>query len=183
MNENGHVRLAHVGVYVRDIERLRGFYTRALGLVVTDQEVSEKRQIVFLSRNPEEHHQLVLVGGRPAAEEFNVVNQISFKVEELAAVQSCYGRLGSEPVTEIRPVTHGIAWSVYFRDPEGNRVEVFADTPWYVRQPYGSPIDLTRPADDLVRDTEALCRTLPGYRPRDQWRAELQRRLAQPARA
>ena len=183
MDENGHVRLAHVGVYVRDIERLRGFYTRALGLVVTDQEVSEKRQIVFLSRNPEEHHQLVLVGGRPAAEEFNVVNQISFKVEELAAVQSCYRRLGSEPVTEIRPVTHGIAWSVYFRDPEGNRVEVFADTPWYVHQPYGSPIDLTRPAAEIARETEALCRTLPGYRLRDQWRADLQGRLAQRAPA
>jgi len=38
-------------------------------------------------------------------------------------------------VTQIVPLTHGNAWSVYFRDPELNGVEVFIDTPWHVRQP------------------------------------------------
>jgi len=25
---------------------------------------------------------------------------------------------------------HGNSWSVYFRDPEGNRIETFGQTPW-----------------------------------------------------
>ncbi len=30
-------------------------------------------------------------------------------------------------------------------DPEGNGIEIFTDTPWYVPQPHGVPIDLSRP--------------------------------------
>jgi catechol 2,3-dioxygenase len=40
--------------------------------------------------------------------------------------------------------THGNAMSIYFRDPEGNRLEVFMDTPWYCEQPLREPIDLDR---------------------------------------
>jgi catechol 2,3-dioxygenase len=28
--------------------------------------------------------------------------------------------------------THGIAWSVYARDPEGNTLEFFVDSPWFI---------------------------------------------------
>ena len=34
---------------------------------------------------------------------------------------------------------------LYLRDPEGNRVEVFIDTPWHVTQPYREPMDLSLP--------------------------------------
>ena len=38
---------------------------------------------------------------------------------------------------------HGNAWSLYFRDPEGNRLEVFCDTQWYVEQPCLEDLDLS----------------------------------------
>lgn len=43
-------------------------------------------QLVFLSRDPNEHHQLVLASGRPAESNppgFNVINQISLRVPDL----------------------------------------------------------------------------------------------------
>jgi catechol 2,3-dioxygenase len=58
-------------------------------------------------------------------------------------------------VTEIMPLNHGNAWSVYFRDPECNGVEVFIDTPWHVRQPQGEPLDLDRSNDEIFEATRA----------------------------
>ena len=42
----------------------------------------------------------------------------------------------------LGPVTHGNALSVYFLDPEGNRVELLIDTPWYVPQPHRLVVDI-----------------------------------------
>jgi catechol-2,3-dioxygenase len=40
-------------------------------------------------------------------------------------------------------VTRGNAWWVYLRDPEGNRLELFIDTPWLVTRPMRLPVDLS----------------------------------------
>ena len=55
-----------------------------------------------------------------------------------------------------RTVTHGIACSVYFFDPEDNRIELYYTTPYKVRQPLGEPIDLDQPDDALLAKTRAL---------------------------
>ena len=80
-------------------------------------------------------------------------------------------------VTEIAPVSHGNALSVYFRDPEGNRIELFVDTPWYVEQPLRIPMDLSLPDAELWKWAEDTARRLPGYRPVEEWRADLAARI------
>src|SRR5205085_12324938 len=66
---------------------------------------------------------------------------------DLGALRAMHGRLQGEDVTHVAPIWHGNALSVYFRDPEGNRLEIFLDTPWYVRQPQRIPMDLRLPED------------------------------------
>ena len=80
-------------------------------------------------------------------------------------------------MAEISPVSHGNAISVYFRDPEGNRVEVFIDTPWYVSQPMRVPLDLDQPDESIWRIVETECRRLPGFKPRPEWEAEMRARM------
>ncbi len=75
--------------------------------------------LAFLSRDPGEHHQVVLVTGRPPGAGYNVVNQISFRLPTLADLKAMHARLRAEAITEFRIVTHGNAWSVYFGDPKG----------------------------------------------------------------
>ena len=55
-------RLSHVGLYVHDVPKMIDFYTSVLGFVVSDG--AEDGRITFLSRNPSDHHQVVLVRGR-----------------------------------------------------------------------------------------------------------------------
>src|SRR2546423_312146 len=119
--------LSHFGIHVTDIARMEDFYTRVLGLLVSDRgALASGPTLVFLSRDPDQHHQLVLVTGRPPGVEYNVVNQISFKLPTLADLKSVHARAREEGLKEFRVVTHGNAWSVYFADPEGNRVDLVA---------------------------------------------------------
>ena len=140
---NIRARLAHMGIYVQDRDKMEQFYTEVLGLMVTDRgEGRSGMHLTFMSANPQNHHQVVLVTGRPDTSGFNPIQQISFMVDSLADLREVHNRALSLGATEMRPVTHGNAWSVYFKDPEGNTVEAYLDTPFHVPQPHGKPLDL-----------------------------------------
>ena len=74
---------SHVGIFVTDIARMEDFYTRVLGFTVTDRGDLEtprgRLQFVFLSRDPREHHQVVMASGRPADLPFNPARKPSKK--------------------------------------------------------------------------------------------------------
>ncbi len=175
------VAFSHVGIHVHDLPAMEEFYTRLLGLVVTDRGPLETSlgmlDFVFLSRDPREHHQLVLASGRPAETPFNVLNQISFRLESLASLRALHERLKEFPVSDVFPINHGNALSVYFKDPEGNRVELFIDTPWYVAQPLRIPFDFAESNETLMRQAEETVRKLPGFRPVGEWRREMAVRM------
>lgn len=164
-----NAQLTHLGFQVRDMERMIDFYTRVIGLVMTDRGPYYRGgEIVFLSRDPSEHHQVVLASGR-AADMGTIINQISFLVDSLEDLRDFHAALVEEKVTELAPRNHGNAWSIYFQDPEGNRIELYAPTPWHVGQPYGRPLDLGLPAETLRQQTLEMIRNDPGFMPREAW--------------
>jgi catechol 2,3-dioxygenase len=167
---------SHMGIFVTDPARMEDFYTRVLGFAVTDRGTLGSTALVFLSRDPQEHHQIVLAGGRPAAG-FNSINQISFRMADLAGLREMHQRLEAEGVRELAPVSHGNALSVYFKDPEGNRIELFVDTPWYVEQPVRVPMDMKLPHAELWAWAERDARQRPGFKPVDEWRSALRKKL------
>ena len=171
---------SHVGLYVTDAARMEDFYTRVLGFAVTDRGSLETTQgrvgLVFLSRDPREHHQVVLASGRPPGG-FNTVNQISFRMADFAGLREMHRRLQAEKVGELAPVSHGNALSVYFKDPEGNRIELFVDTPWYVAQPVRIPMDMKLADAEIWSWAEREARKLPGFGPVEEWRSEILRRM------
>lgn len=171
------LEVAHAVLFVRDVERMIGFYERVLGFEVTDRGplAPDGPEIVFLSQTARAHHQLALVTGRtedgPSPNLHHVAYRTTGTLDDLKAL---HAELQAEPdVTAIRPRTHGNAWSVYFADPEGNGVEIFLDTPWHVAQPCGIPLDLDRPTEELVAWTADL---VAGMREFDSIEAFYQRR-------
>ena len=73
------------------------FYQRLFKMHRSDQGRIDghdlKAELVFLTRDPMVHHQLVLIGGKPDGIPFNVINQISFLVESLADLRTFWGVL------------------------------------------------------------------------------------------
>jgi catechol 2,3-dioxygenase len=174
MNALPAPKLSHFGIYARDLNKMVEFYTRIFGLTVSDWGSSKRgMDIAFLTGDPEEHHQLVIASGRPEDATFSTVNQVSFRVNDLEELRQYYARVAKEGVKALETRNHGNAWSIYFSDPEGNRMEIYLPTPWYVAQPRGEPLDLTQPADKIIATTEAMVREDPSYRPMSEWSDEL----------
>ena len=173
---------SHMGMFVADVARMEDFYTRVMGFTVTDRGDLEtprgKVFLVFLSRDPREHHKIVLASGKPDGLPFNPINQISFRMAQFGGLREMHQRLAGEKVKELYTVSHGNALSVYFHDPEGNRIELFVDTPWYTQQPQRIPMDMRLPDGELWQWVEAEARKQPGFKPVEQWRSEMKKRMS-----
>jgi len=179
MTRPPNAQLSHIGFLVYDLEGMIAFYNRVLGLVVTDRGPYRMGgEIVFMSATPKEHHQVVLVSGRNDTRHVSIVNQISFHVDTLEDLRTFYAMLVAEKVKEMAPRNHGNAWSVYFHDPEGNRLELYTPSPWYVAQPFGKDLDLTEPVQTIMARTEAMVRAEPTLTTREAWAGRIAATLA-----
>lgn len=175
---SGELTFSHIGFHVTDLERTARFYKDALRFTETDRGTLGERQVIFLSRNPDEHHQIVLFSGRPLNLAFNPINQISLRVPDLTTLRRVHVRALAAGATDMQVVTHGNAVSLYCRDPDGNRLEIFMDTPWYCYQPLREPVDLEQADDALMAQVELIARRAPNFMRRTQWRESMARRMA-----
>lgn len=171
-------QLTHFGIHAVDLDRMVDFYTRVMGFVVSDSGVGRSgARVFFMTQNPECHHQFVLFDGRSAEVTYNPVNQISFRLDSLDTLKGYRQALIAEGITEHRVTDHGNAWALYFKDPEGNPVELYTDTPFYTPQPCGEPLDLDKSNDAILAQTEAMCRNRPRFMTRDAWMQSIQAKL------
>lgn len=137
------VKLAHVGIYVRDMERSLRWYQEVLGLKLSDylpagntQEPAAPHGICWL-RYDDLHHEVVLVQlppealaagetGRPGS-----LQQVAFRLASEAEVEAAYARLQAAGVRILSPprrqrVSKGLQF--YFADPDGNKIELFSSS-------------------------------------------------------
>ena len=157
--------LGHTGFWVDDLEKMRDFYTRVMGLTVTDED--EDLEIVFFSSRPdEEHHEFVLQSGRTAPAGAKLTHQVSWRVDTLESIIEFHKRFRDEGIYVQQEVTHGNAIGIYFFDPEGNRNEVYLRIERDVRQPFRKTLDLDQdPAAILADAEELLAAEGPAYQP------------------
>lgn len=154
-------RLGHVGIHVNDLHTMKDFYTRVVGLHVTEDQIDE-RGMLFLTSNPDwEHHELFLIKGRDVPAGSILVHQISFRVPSLGDVQEYVARFKHEKVKIDQVVTHGFSVSCYFFDPEGNRLEVYWDTKVRGRKAFAKPVNLERSQDDVMQDLRQVVEEQP----------------------
>ena len=123
--------LGHVGIYAEDLMKMRDFYSRVLGLTISDEDLEGRGMTFFTADKEREHHEFVLMKGRVTRDDAKVIQQID------------------------RIVSHGIAFGMYFFDPEGNRIELYVRTPYKVPQPLGDVIDLSMSNEELEEIAKA----------------------------
>ena len=167
-----NAQLTHIGILVRDMDNMIAFYQRVMGMKLIDRGAMGPRELAFLSRSPEEHHQLVLVcDPTTPSPEKSTVGQLAFRIDDLEGLRTYWRLLGQWQLPGLEGRNHGNSWSLYFFDPEGNKIELYVSTPWQFKQPWREPLDLTQPADAIVARTEQLFRETPGTTPLAQWQA------------
>ena len=174
MDQTPNLSLSHLELCVEDVHRMERFYTEVLGFVATDRGEGPG-EMVFLSRSPDEHHQIVLSPGGDGKP--GVLDHIALRVDSLEALRRIHERLKARGGDRFETVSHGTTWSIYIDDPEGNRVEVFTDTPWHVDQPVRFAVDLDLDEEDLARETLGRIRSLPGFGTVEAWREAHRKRF------
>ena len=174
-----NARLTHVGLFVRDIEVMKAFYARTLGMSISDAGDFFERKLAFLTRDPDEHHQLVMVQDPARDGLASAVNQVSFRLDDLEALRVYFRFLQESNAIGLEGRNHGNSWSLYFFDPEGNKIELYVPTPWHVRQPWRAPLDLTQSVEAIVEETKGHIDQNPTALPMSEWSDALRIRLGQ----
>ena len=119
-------KLAHVVLRVRDLPAMRDWYKTVLAAGVTQ----ESEQICFITYD-DEHHRIALLalpGLQERGDGMRVgMDHIAFTFASVGDLLNTYERLRDAGITPFWPINHGVTMSMYYRDPEGNRIELQAD--------------------------------------------------------
>ena len=118
-------KVGHVVLNVSDLDTSMAFYTAALGMEIMAHNT--ERQMAFLSFGTQ-HHDIALCQA-PAGAERGVlgINHIAMQIEGGAEeLSQLYGRLLKAGAQIDRTTEHSTTLSVYFFDPDGNRLEIFS---------------------------------------------------------
>tara|TARA_B110000116_G_scaffold123240_1_gene106973 strand:- start:1273 stop:2541 length:1269 start_codon:yes stop_codon:yes gene_type:complete len=168
------VMFSHFGINCYNADKLEDFYTRVLGFCVSDHGLfrGDTDRIIFMTRRPREHHQFVLAAGRPSQYD-STVGETGFIANSLEDLRHAEKILRTEDeASDIISVDHGISWTLYFRDPEGNRCSISVKTEHYVPQPAVWPLDLTDTDQEIIRQSEERCQSKKGYMTKFNWSLE-----------
>lgn len=141
--------LSHIVIQCFDFPKMLDFYTRVLGFHLSDIGGARGQQMAFLTLDPSlEHHQIALATGRTV--QGGGLHHVAFGVHSLKDLNGRLQHLRAQEVNGIELWTHASMLSVYYRDPEDNRLEFFMETPYYVKQPIAETLDVDISAEDAV---------------------------------
>ena len=134
-------RIHHVAYRCRDARETVEFYQRVLGM---DFVLAIAEDRVPSTRAPDPYMHVFLDAGMgnvlaffelPNSPEMGTdpntpdwVQHIAFEGEDMAALEAARDAILAEGLQVIGPTNHGIFQSIYFRDPNGHRIELAANT-------------------------------------------------------
>lgn len=112
---------AHFVLRVRNLDASLAWYQTVLGMRI----VHRAAKIAFLSYD-DEHHRLALAEtpvAAPAPPGAAGLDHVAYTLRSLGELLATYKRLRAQGITPVWPINHGLTTSLYYQDPEGNRVE------------------------------------------------------------
>jgi catechol 2,3-dioxygenase-like lactoylglutathione lyase family enzyme len=118
-------KLAHVAIRTASVKRAAAWYKAVLNAAVA----FENEQLCFLAYD-EEHHRLAIVEmpglAAPAADAWGL-EHFSFCYRTIGELLATYRRLARIGIVPFWTIIHGPTTSMYYRDPDGNKVELQID--------------------------------------------------------
>ena len=121
------IRLAHIVFRTNDLPRMCDWYCAVLDAHV----VHADEKIAFLTYD-NEHHRIALIATQPFPPKEEGAPRVgfyhvAFTHAGLAELLNTYDQLAARGIRPWRTINHGPTTSFYYRDPDGNDVELQVD--------------------------------------------------------
>lgn len=120
-------KLSHIVVRTANLAKLKDWYLTLLGA-----HVSYENEMVCFMTYDDEHHRVGIVqlpgisSDAPAAPPPGL-EHVSFTYSDLGQLLATYRRLKKLGIEPFWTINHGPTISMYYRDPDGNKVELQVD--------------------------------------------------------
>lgn len=118
-------QFGHFVLLTKDVDRLVEWYSSVLEMDI----VLQTDRLAFLTFD-NFHHRLVIArrrAGTPAASEEQLVDHIAFTCSDHEDLVAQYTRLKAKGYLPNRTTNHGMITSLYYPDPDGTKIELYAD--------------------------------------------------------
>lgn len=123
------LRIGHVVLKVRDLDRSIAFYRDLLGFTVSGEM---SNVMIFLTATGENHHDLALlrVGDQAPSPLPTAVGlyHVAIQLADMDALRQAHAALSERGMLR-GAADHGVSRSLYTADPDGNEIELFCDAP------------------------------------------------------
>jgi len=153
---------AHFVLRTSNRAPLRDWYLKVLNA----RQVFENEYISFITYD-DEHHRVAFVqvpNLKKAPDDSWGLAHVAYSFRTLGELLSTYRRLKADSIVPVRTINHGPTVSMYYKDPDGNQVELQVDAfdtkagaaGYFDTAPFAqNPIGVLFDADKMVADYEA----------------------------
>jgi len=119
-------KLAHIVLMTNRLEEMRDWYATVLGAHV----VYENPGLCFMTFD-DEHHRIAFVAPpvplTPRTPTTACMHHSAYSFAALRDLLEGYAHLKAAGIEPLTPIQHGVTTSLYYRDPDGNLVELQVD--------------------------------------------------------
>ena len=155
-------KFAHIVLRTGQFDKMAAWYQTVLAARI----VFRDEHLCFLSYD-DEHHRVALINipGMPVRDpDATGTDHVAYTYNDLGELLATYQRLKIAGILPHWPFNHGVTTSMYYRDPDNNRVELQIDnfaTPEQLQAYFQSaafaenPVGVTYNPEQLIRDCEA----------------------------
>jgi catechol 2,3-dioxygenase-like lactoylglutathione lyase family enzyme len=155
-------QFAHFVLRTGQVEKMAEWHKTVLAARI----VFRDDRLCFLSYD-DEHHRLALIqvpGLEPRDPNGTGTDHVAYSYRDLGELLATYRRLKAAGILPNWPINHGVTTSIYYRDPDNNRVELQIDNfataeecqAYFRSQAFAdNPVGVTYDPEELCRRYEA----------------------------